>query len=53
MSPIQTQKNVKRLVLNRETLRTLAEPGTRKWIDETSCFQPCACPDVVTMDARA
>ena len=43
MSPIHTQKNVKRLVLNRETLRTLAEPATRNEFVVTSCGEACSC----------
>ena len=43
MSPILTEKNVKRLVLNRETLRTLAEPSTSKDFVVTSCGEACSC----------
>ena len=43
MSPIHTEKPVKRLVLNRETLRTLAQPSSSKLYDMTSCGEACSC----------
>ena len=53
MSPVHIQKNVKRLVLNRETLRTLAEPVTREGFEMTSCGEQCNCQDVATIGVQA
>jgi hypothetical protein len=48
MPPISTRKTTRRLVLGRETVRTLTRPRTQADptpADHSSCGEQCGCPD--------
>jgi hypothetical protein len=47
MAPISTRKSARKLVLGRETVRTLTRPRSQDQVtvagDETSCGDVCTC----------
>jgi hypothetical protein len=49
MNQAREQKRERRLVLNRETVRRLADPASAVMGPQTSCIDPCCEQTVVSL----